>query len=490
MPSSRSSGPESPVDGHRKSRIRSHHLYVLLALFDVVVIMFSLLLHSRTIEDANRVTDAASSLDAQLRWLQTAQQRVVELNAPGNDLFRAEQPEEYESLRRRFNSAKSNMAALFKSENEHAFSLSDLQPDVDSMTRAAEGLFEEFQPMAAAPMTAEARQAILLKAGPLMATMDEQQHKALWILGGLVTQQSEKKNLLLQEHESRLHSTAVYQRVFIAAVIAILVGVLIFGRRLQASDRALEEQRRLLAQERQDRLAAIGELCSSVAHGIRNPLASICSSVELALEAPDLNERTAKRLRDTLREGERLGDRVRGLLDVARMNRAVRDRISIGDAARQAARELETEIEKLGVTLTLGLPKRPVFVDGDHKNIELALIELLSNAMEHTPQGGTIRFDCGLDATGRYVAIVVEDSGPGVPKAVRRRVFDLFFTTKAGGTGIGLASVKRIAQIHGGDIELAEGESGGAKFVLTLPIAETQTVAPAERRPTPADRIG
>lgn len=485
MQKSRSSGSESRNEGWRRPRLRSYHLYFLLALFDVIVIMFSLLLHSRTIDDASRVTDAASSLDAQLRWLQLAQQRVVELNAPGNDLFRAERPDDYDTLRRRFEAAKSNMAMLLKSGGDETSNLADLQPDVDMMTSAAEDLFEEFQGMAKAPMSKEARQAILLRAGPTMATMDEQQHKALWILGGLVTQQSEKKNLLLQEHEARLHSTAVYQRVFIAAVIAILVGVLIFSRRLQASDRALEEQRRLLAEERQDRLAAIGELCSSVAHGIRNPLAAICSSVELSLEAPGLDDRTAKRLRDTLREGERLGDRVRGLLDVARMNRTVRDRISIGDAVSQAARELESEVEKLGITLNVALPTRPIIVDGDPKNIELALIELLSNAMEHTPKGGTIQFECGLDASSGNAVIAVEDDGPGVPSAVRQRIFDLFFTTRIGGTGIGLASVKRIAQVHGGDIELLEGAGGGARFVMTLPVSDV----PTSRKSTSVERV-
>lgn len=468
--------PTQPVedDGsssvrRRRLRIRSRNLYFLLALFDVFVIMFSLYLHSRTIEDASEVAEAASSLDDQLRWLQLAQQRVVELNGPGNDLFRAESPDDYARLVRRFENAKVNSVSLFRDAADRASGISGLQPVVDAMIEAAEGLFEDFRPMSAHAITQSDRLEILRTAGPKMAEMDERQHEALWKLGSLVTQHSERKNLLLEEHESRLHSTAIYQRSFVAAVIAILVGVLIFGRRLQESDRALEEQRRLLEEERRERLAAIGEMCSSVAHGIRNPLAAICSSVEMSLETPGLDAKTTRRLQETLKEGERLSDRVHGLLDVARMNGSVRERMSLSEVVQQGVRELGPEIQNRGVSLTLDVTNHPLFIVGDPKSLELAVIELLSNAMEHTPSGGTIHVECRIHTASGDAMFAVEDSGPGVPPAVRDRVFDLFFSTKPRGTGIGLASVKRIAQVHGGDVELQTGDAGGARFVVTLP---------------------
>lgn len=391
------------------------------------------------------------------------------MNAPGNELFRAERPEEYAVLQRRLRLSRANLAALFDTVDPESLDIEAVRAEVHNMVEAAESLFEDFQAMSASSLTDNERQRILLKAGPKMAVMDEQQHRALWILGGLVTQNSEKKNLLMQEHQANLHARAVYQRFFIAAVILILVGVLVFGRRLHASDRALEEQRRLLTEERRERLAAIGELCSSVAHGIRNPLAAICSSVELTMDLPNLDPKTTKRLHETLREGEKLGDRVRGLLDVARMNGQVRECVSLNEVVLQAARELKLEIEKQGAALVIDIPRAPVFVQGDRKNLEVAIIELLSNAMEHSRQGGTIRIQCNMNREGSQALVAVEDEGTGVPEAVQGRIFDLFFTTKPQGTGIGLASVKRIAQIHGGDIELSSAVGGGARFSLTLP---------------------
>ncbi len=465
-PSMEDAGPHTRSPG--ATRLRWYHLYFLLALFDVVVIMFSISLHSKTIEDAAAVTRAASDLDTQLRWLQLAQQRVVELNAPGNELFRAERPEEYEILRRQLQSAKTNIENLFASANEHEFSTAGLRNEVKEMIAEADGLFEDFRPMLESTLLADARESVLLKAGPKMAAMDAQQHKALWILGGLVTQHSELKNVLLQRHEAQLQSTAVYQRSFIAAVVVILVGILIFGRRLYKSDQALEQQRQLLAEERRERLAAIGELCSSVAHGIRNPLAAICSSVELTMELPNLDARTTNRLRETLREGERLGDRVRGLLDIARMNKVASERVNLPEVVRQVARELKPEVDKLQLTLLLDVPVRPLYVLGDVKSLELAIVELISNAMEHSPQGGAIRVECRPDSTSADVIIAVEDSGPGIPEGARERIFDLFFTTKPRGTGIGLASVKRIAQVHGGRVDFSQGSEGGARFELRL----------------------
>ena len=468
-------------------RIRSYHLYFLLALFDVLVIMFSLFLHSKTLEGAGVLIGAASRLDAQLRWLQLSQQRIVELNAPGNELFRAQRPEEYAALHRRLQSAKANLAALFDTVDPEYLDIEDVRAEVQGMTEAAEALFEDFLPMSASSLTVPERKEILLQAGPKMAVMDEQQHKALWILGGLVTQNSEKKNLLMQEHQANLHARAIHQRFFIAAVILILVGGLIFGRRLHASDLALEEQRRLLAEERQERLAAIGELCSSVAHGIRNPLAAICSSVELTLELPNLDPKTTKRLHETLREGEKLGDRVRGLLDVARMNSQVRERVNLNEVVSQSARELKLEIQKRNGTLTLDIPHGPILVEGDRKNLELAIIELLSNAMEHSQCGPKIRVQCNMNGNGSQAFVSVEDDGPGVPEAVQGRIFDLFFTTKKQGTGIGLASVKRIAQIHGGDIELSSAPGGGARFALRLPTIAGTNSAKLHNRNVPVN---
>ncbi len=454
----------------RRPRIRWYHLYFLLAIFDVVVIMFSLHLHKRTIEGVGEMIGSASVVDAQLRLLQLAQQRIVELNAPGNDLFRTETPAEYGKLLRRFQLAKEHLSSLLDSIEREDIDIQGVRTEVAGMTETADVLFREFRPMSESRISDDERQTILLAASPAMAAMDRHQHQALWILGGLVMQNSDQKSILLQSHEANLEQRAVYQRYFVAAVILILIGILLFGRHLQASSHALEEQRRLVAEERRERLAAIGELCSTVAHGIRNPLAAICSSVELTLEQTQLDAKATTRLQETLREGERLGDRVNGLMDVARMNRERLSPVRLSEVIAQAARELRPEMDKRGIALKLNVePPEPV-VHGNRRYLELAVIELMSNAMEHSQSGDTIRASCARSSASQTAVIVVEDEGPGITEAVRQRVFDLFFTTRQRGTGIGLASVKRVAQIHGGDAQLAPKGASGAKFIVTLPL--------------------
>ncbi len=463
----------------RRLRVRWHHLYFLLALFDVVVIMFSLHLHKRTIEGVGAMIGSAATLDAQLRSLQLAQQRIVELNTPGNELFRTETPAEYAKLVRRLQLAKQHLSTLLDSIDEDGIDIQGVRSEVVGITETADRLFAAFRPLATSRMSEAQRQAVLLKAGPAMAAMDRHQRQALWILGGLVMQNSDQNNTLLHSHEASLEERAVYQRYFVAAVILILIGVLLFGRHLQASGRALAEQRRLVAEERRERLAAIGELCSTVAHGIRNPLAAICSSVELTLEQEGLDAKSTKRLQETLREGERLGDRVNGLMDVARMNREQLHPVRLSDVLTQAARELRPEMKKRGIELALSVESPEPIVQGNRRYLELAVIELMSNAMEHSKSGDTIRASCSAVNASHNAVIVVEDEGPGISEAVQDRVFDLFFTTKQRGTGIGLASVKRVAQIHGGDAKLSPGAANGAKFIVTIPLSPGESGAPA-----------
>jgi signal transduction histidine kinase len=99
------------------------------------------------------------------------------------------------------------------------------------------------------------------------------------------------------------------------------------------------------------------------------------------------------------------------------------------------------------------------------------VIELVSNAMEHSRPGQPIEVRCDRPVQNGTAEIIVEDVGEGVPVEARGRLFDLFFTTKPQGTGIGLATVRRIARLHGGDVALASSPRG-AKFVVSLPTTD------------------
>ncbi|MFQ5412089.1 MAG: PAS domain-containing sensor histidine kinase [Phycisphaerae bacterium] len=450
-------------------RVRWYHFYILLALFVVMVIMSSLHLHSRTIDSVGELIVATSGLDGEANWINHVRQRVLELNAPGNDLFQINSPTEYDRLERRFKVAKANLMVLFESSDQGGIEINAIRSEINDMVTAADDLFEDFRPMTRSTLTDSQHQAILIAAGPRMARMDKKQHRALWLLGGIISKNSDDRNHLVHRLEARLQARAKYQRYFFASVILILVGILAFGRRLQQSEQALIEERQRVQEERRERLTAIGELCSSVAHGMRNPLTAICSSVELTLEQAPLDNKTSQRLKATLREGERLSNRINGLLDVARMNLDIREPVNVSKVAEHAASALRPAASRQGIAFELDLPDEEIMIAGDRGKLELAVIELISNAMEQSHAGDTIRLSCGRNPETNRIVLAVEDQGPGVAEEMRDRVFDLFFSTKSHGTGIGLASVKRISRLHGGAIELTTGTDGGARFAILLP---------------------
>jgi signal transduction histidine kinase len=306
--------------------------------------------------------------------------------------------------------------------------------------------------------------------------MDEEQLAAIREVGILSERTRAEREKLLDEHEDNFQAGMVRERYFIAAGVALLFGLLWFGYRLQKADAALEAERRRVQEERQGRLAAIGELCSSVAHGIRNPLASIRSSAELTLEMGQLDPSSRSRLEDILSEGERLGDRVTGLLNIARADASEFKVLCLQDVVSSASREVVPAMKRQGLSLRQELVKDPIAVRGNRRQLEQLVIELVSNAMEHSPSGQEIQVRCERPRENGTAEIIVQDSGEGVPASARGRLFDLFFTTKPTGTGIGLATVKRIARLHGGDVALAESPRG-AKFVVSLPVSDEELPA-------------
>ena len=103
---------------------------------------------------------------------------------------------------------------------------------------------------------------------------------------------------------------------------------------------------------------------------------------------------------------------------------------------------------------------------GEEERLRQVLINLTLNALDATPSGGEVRLSAGEDSRGIWVT--VDDTGPGVPTAVRDRIFEPFFTTKAQGSGLGLSIVHAIVTQHGGTLEVGEAPGGGARFVLRL----------------------
>ncbi len=461
---------QSLKSGRKSFRIRWHHLYFLFALFTVVVIAFSLRVHDETLRSFSQLIAETYALDEQSKWFQLAEQRILELNAPGNDLFRVESTDEYEEQVRHFDTAMRNMTAVLDGAGRLGLDAEALRAEVAGIVEPAQELIDIFAPLADRDIDSESRHTMFVRGGPVMARMDNAQHAALRALGRLSAQNAAGRHHLLHQHEAALQSRIALQRYFIAAVVVILFGMFVFGRRIQQTQLALEAERRQVAEERRERLAAIGELCSSVAHGIRNPLAAIRSSAELTLELGEMDMLSRERMQDILAEGKRLGDRVNGLLNIAKASQEEFKPVCLNDVLLAASRDLQAAAADRGIRIDCTTPQQRLSTRGDRARLEQAVIELLSNAMDHSQPGDSIGMALSGPDDGDVATISVTDRGPGVPDAIRENIFDLFFTTKPSGTGIGLATVKRVSKLHGGEIDLDLRCTTGAKFCLRLPL--------------------
>jgi two-component system sensor histidine kinase HydH len=237
------------------------------------------------------------------------------------------------------------------------------------------------------------------------------------------------------------------------------------------------EARHSIEMERRQRLASLGQLAAILAHEIRTPVAAVRGYAQLLLERV---EGDGQRLRDPaeriVADTSRLGRLVDDLLAYARPNPPRFASVDLGELARSAAERLGPEARAADVRIITDTPE-PARVEADRDRISQALDNMVVNALRFSPAGEAvvIRTEVGR----AEVRLEVADRGPGVEPERRQAIFEPFHTTRASGTGLGLAVAQRIADEHQGAIEVLDRRDGGAVFRLTLPLT-------AARRPSPA----
>ena len=254
----------------------------------------------------------------------------------------------------------------------------------------------------------------------------------------------------------------------------------------------ISDQKRLDALHlRAERLEAVAELSASLAHEIKNPLASIRSAVEQLSRIPSAgdDERTLSEL--IVRESDRLSRLLSEFLDFARVRVSRVSRVDLaaiveGAATLAAAHPDRTE----GVTLTCSVPEQPLLIDGDEDLLHRAVFNLALNAVQATTPRGQVSIELGplsyeQTPAGVWfehgaVRLRVSDDGPGIPPEIRDRLFDPFFTTKPGGTGLGLPIVHRAIEAHRGLVFVdangnGAGRAHGTRFTVLLPLSPPDT---------------
>jgi signal transduction histidine kinase len=221
------------------------------------------------------------------------------------------------------------------------------------------------------------------------------------------------------------------------------------------------------------RMAAIGRLTSGVGHEVKNPINAIVVHLELLKSKLDDPSAPAVRHLEVIdAEIHRLDRVVQTLVDFSRpveLKLFERDlRSVIQDVLSLADDELSTH----NVTLVSRLPEKPLVAKIDVDLLKQAVLNVVINGAQAMPQGG--KLEVVLEEEGRSAILRVSDEGPGIPEEIREKIFDLYFTTKNEGSGIGLAMTYRILQFHHGSVEVQSVVGSGAEFQLRIPLAATE----------------
>jgi signal transduction histidine kinase len=240
-----------------------------------------------------------------------------------------------------------------------------------------------------------------------------------------------------------------------------------------------------------EKLAALGQMVTGVAHELSNPLTSILGYAQ-RLFLRSQSEGPSDEVRQIFQEAERASTIVQRLLMSARESRPERRKVSLNQVVSRTMDLQKIRLASEQVTVELDLDETLPLVLGDAGQLQQVLMNLIGNArqaIEQRGKGGTIRLNTKCIDSGRCAQLEVSDDGPGIPPAIAARIFDPFFTTKPAGigTGLGLAIVLGVVREHGGEVKAASPPGGGATFTLQFPAApaeQTRIPAALEARPT------
>jgi C4-dicarboxylate-specific signal transduction histidine kinase len=258
--------------------------------------------------------------------------------------------------------------------------------------------------------------------------------------------------------------------------LVVLANVVDISARLAAEEiaRRTREQVELLS-----RVSLLGEMTASLAHELNQPLAAIVNNATAAMQYLEQGRLKPEQLQDILNDvvadGRRACDVMYNVRSAIKKGAAIRGRINLNDVVKAVTHMVQPDAAahlcKIQTSLAGDLPP----IEGDPTQIQQALINLVSNAidaMHDTPHSRrTVEIATNYDGDGT-ISVAVRDYGSGISEATRERLFEQFFTTKEDGLGMGLAIVRSIVEAHGGSITAENADGGGARFHFCLPITE------------------
>ncbi len=271
--------------------------------------------------------------------------------------------------------------------------------------------------------------------------------------------------VFLKLKDETLESEAVIRlQVLLRQAGLAYENALLFKERLHHNERMF----------RAEQLATMGQFAAGIAHELRNPLTTIRSTVQyLGTEfAPDSQEQGLAQ--GVLDEVDRLNDIVENLLTLARPTGNAPQALDVSQEIQTYLHFVEAQARKQGIHIDIDIEKNLPRLYCDSGELRQLLLNLVVNAMEAMPAGGTLCVRGGQVPKPGRVLLEVEDQGCGIALENRAQIFKPFYTTKAGGTGLGLAICHTIASRHHGEIWVEEAHSGGTIVKVTFPTEEEQ----------------
>lgn len=235
----------------------------------------------------------------------------------------------------------------------------------------------------------------------------------------------------------------------------------------EAYQKLREAQDRLV---RSERLATIGEMAAHVAHEIRNPLVIIGGFARSILKAPHKVEENITSARIIVEEVSRLEKILANVLDFAKITKPVKQPVNINKIIDETCFLIKDNLKDRNIVLSKELHPELPLVLADPQQIKQALLNVLQNAIYSMPQGGKLLVK--TEQNKERLLIEIKDTGKGIPPDILENMFNPFFTTRPGGTGLGLAVTQKIIEDHEGKIEVESQVGQGTTFRFTLPIEE------------------
>jgi|SRR5579862_2492821 len=248
---------------------------------------------------------------------------------------------------------------------------------------------------------------------------------------------------------------------------------------LERTEQRQLEREHLHASARAHQLAVTGQVAAAVAHEVRNPLAVIRSSVQFLMD-PSIEDDSRRQLsQGMMGEIDRINQAITGVLGLSRPQPIALKPVRLDTVIADALDQLQPYVAHQRLSLSRQLPAEQPLVLGDAAQLRQILLNVLLNACEATPSGGSLSVFLDLDRelpgqpvppAGARAVLRIVDTGRGIPRDVLPHVFDQYFTTKTSGTGLGLSICRQIIEQHGGSIELLSEMGLGTTVLISLPL--------------------